>query len=74
MGWCNGFWGFPWFGIVFLIIVLFWILPGRRHWHDWDRRRYRDSAEEILSEKYAKGELTEKEYKEKLDVLRKHSR
>ena len=74
MEWCNGFWGFPWFGIVFLVVLFFWILPGRRNWNRWNKNGYQNSAEDILAEKYAKGELTEKEYKEKLEVLRKHGR
>jgi uncharacterized membrane protein len=71
--------GFPWFGIVFfvifLVILLFWILPGRR-WHQrhhFERDQYHNSAEDIVAEKYAKGEITEKEFEEKLEVLRKYN-
>jgi putative membrane protein len=67
-GW-GGAGGGPWF----LLFPLFWIalfvgafflFRGRRErWHT-------HSAEEVLGERYAKGEITADEYQQRLDVLR----
>ena len=45
-------------------IVLFWFLVGRR----W-RRDPRDSARQILAERYARDELSADEYRRRLDEL-----
>jgi putative membrane protein len=78
MMWNYGFgWGFPFFPFVWilfwlLIVFLFW---GR--WHRWDKHSHwqkEKSAEEILGERFAKGEIDEEEYSKRLTVLRKHAK
>ncbi|MEW1819918.1 SHOCT domain-containing protein [Arthrobacter sp. NPDC080031] len=63
----------------FLLIPLFWILVigffiffGRRMWrrnHYWAATQ---GAESVLRERYARGEIDETEYRQRLDVLRAH--
>jgi uncharacterized membrane protein len=62
---------FPW-SILWILLIVFVIC---RPW-GWRRRRWngyhqRNSPEDILKERLAKGEINEKEYEEKLAVLRK---
>ncbi|OFI37716.1 hypothetical protein BIU82_07550 [Arthrobacter sp. SW1] len=67
----GGFW--PWF----LLIPLFWILVigffvffMRRSWrhnHHWAATQ---GAEGVLRERYARGEIDETEYRQRLEVLR----
>jgi putative membrane protein len=67
----GGFW--PWF----LLIPLFWILVigffvffMRRTWrhnHHWAATQ---GAEGVLRERYARGEIDETEYRQRLEVLR----
>jgi putative membrane protein len=64
---------------VFLLIPLFWILVigffiffGRRMWrrnHYWAATQ---GAESVLRERYARGEIDETEYRQRLEVLRAH--
>ncbi|WP_345048302.1 SHOCT domain-containing protein [Arthrobacter methylotrophus] len=74
--WTRGgfvFWPF------FLLIPLFWILVigffilfGRQMWrrkHDWAATQ---GAESVLRERYARGEIDETEYRQRLEVLRAH--
>ncbi len=73
MGWYyNGFgWSFMWPVFWIVIGLLFWRFGhynhSRRHHDD-----YRDSAKDILSERFAKGEIDEKEYEKRLNILKKH--
>lgn len=66
LGWGGG----PWFLFFPLLwTVLFagaFFLFGRRH----DRGQTR-SAEEVLAERYAKGEISSDEYKRRLSVLQR---
>jgi putative membrane protein len=62
--------GGPWF----LLFPLFWIavvalaiFAFRGGW----RRGHHDPAEAMLGERFAKGEITAEEYRERLSVLRK---
>lgn len=74
-GW--GF-GFPWFGFFWLFLVLFWLIPGwrwrrhghYRHWHGTGEK----SAEDILSERYARGEISHEEFEDRMTVLKKHTK
>ena|SRR5213595_3430650 len=69
--WAGGFWP------LFLLIPLFWILVigfliffGRRAWrrnHYWAATQ---GAEGVLRERYARGEIDETEYRQRLEVLR----
>jgi putative membrane protein len=64
-GSAGGWWFlfFPWIWIV-LIVGAFFLFRGRRgRWHT-------HSAEEVLGERYAKGEISAEEYQQRLDVLR----
>jgi len=65
-GGAGGWWFlfFPWIWIA-LIVGAFFLFRGRRdRWHT-------RSAEEVLGERYAKGEITAEEYHQRLDVLRR---
>lgn len=63
----------------FLLIPLFWFLVigffiffGRRIWrrnHYWAATQ---GAESVLRERYARGEIDETEYRQRLEVLRAH--
>jgi putative membrane protein len=76
--WHYGFfWGFPFFPLFGLI---FWILVVSLIWGRGHRfAKYHDhmvhgnkSAGEILAERFANGEIDEKEYDHRLAVLRKN--
>jgi len=58
-----------WFPLIPLLFFLFWVgvavFFGRRF-----RHTPRRSGEEVLAERYARGEITEDEYRERLEVLR----
>jgi putative membrane protein len=58
-------------GLWFLWIVLFWGLVA---FFFWRRRGFRHdlrvSGEAVLGERYARGEITEDEYRERLRVLK----
>lgn len=78
--WHYGFfWGFPFFplfGLIFWVIVisLFW---GRsRHWdkHHDHHTHANKSAEDVLADRFAHGEIDEKEYEERLEVIKKHAK
>lgn len=80
--------GGPWgFGLLFLLIPLFWIgliilfmSIGRRRWArgGWGPGHYghghwggaAHSAEGTLAERFANGDIDEKEYRARLEVLR----
>jgi putative membrane protein len=58
-------------GLWFLWIVLFWGLVAFFFWRrrGW-RHDPRSSGEAVLGERYARGEITEDEYRERLRVLK----
>ena len=74
----TGPWAGAWAGPWFLLIPLFWILLfilffalARRFW--WGRRfseMQGAGAESVLRERYARGEIDETEYRQRLEVLR----
>jgi putative membrane protein len=74
----GDFWGpwilFPilfWGGIVFLIAwTVTRIFPRSRGYGDRSEAP-RDSAEEILRERFARGEITSEEYEKSLEILRR---
>jgi putative membrane protein len=59
-----------WFPLIPLVFVAFWVtvlvVVGRR-WRHSSRR----SGEAVLAERFARGEITEAEYRERRDVLRR---
>jgi putative membrane protein len=71
--WC-GQGGGPWFllfplfwlAVIFTLVFLF---RGRRwgHWHG-------GSGEAVLGERYARGEITAEEYRQRVEVLRGRTR
>ncbi len=67
-GWGAGPW-FPFFPLAWLLIVvaLIWAF-GRRS--RWSRRA---GAEEVLAERYARGEIDADEYSQRLGVLRRRT-
>jgi putative membrane protein len=65
-GWDGG----PWF----LLFPLFWVavIAGAFFLFRGRRDRWRThSAEEVLGERYARGEITADEYRQRLGVLRR---
>jgi putative membrane protein len=73
--WCGyGLGAGPWF----LVVPLFWLAAivalafvfRRRVWGRW----HGGSGEAVLAERYARGEITEQEYRERISVLRRGSR
>ena len=68
----TGWHGGPWF----LVFPLFWIAVLVGAWFLFRRRDERGrkhSAEEILGERYARGEITAEEYRQRREVLRRRS-
>jgi putative membrane protein len=71
----DGGWGhdspFPFFLIPLLVwaALIFFIFGWRRRWHSPEH-----SAERVLAENYARGEVTEQEYRQRRAVLREVGR
>lgn len=66
--------GFPfpfgWLGGIFLVLLIFWIArwvfwPWGRGWYRYEHR----SAESILKERYAKGEITKEQFQQMMRDL-----
>ncbi len=55
-----------WVGVFFLMGFLF-----RRRRHEWYGHHGIQSGEGVLGERYARGEITEEEYQQRLGVLRR---
>ncbi|MDP5227455.1 MULTISPECIES: SHOCT domain-containing protein [Arthrobacter] len=72
--WAGGF--FPWFLIfplfwfVLFFVCIFFFARRRRHWM---HQAGRMGAEAVLRERYARGEIDETEYRQRLEVLRANS-
>ena len=70
----DGHW--PWFPLVWIgVVILFWtgvFLIARRFW--WRGGGPGGSARAVLAERYARGELTEDEYRRAVEVLREPRR
>ena len=67
-------WGGPWFLFVPLVWFAFFltvVLLFRRRWGGWHRW---SSAEDVLAERYAKGEISADEYHQRLGVLQRKGR
>ncbi len=60
----------PWFPIIPLLFITLWvvvILTLRRRWQHCGAR----SGEQVLAERYARGEIDEDEYRARRSVLRR---
>jgi putative membrane protein len=67
----DGWWIFPIFWLLLwagVIATGIWFFAGRRR--DWRRRSSVDRAGDILAERFARGELNNEEYTERLRQLR----
>lgn len=73
MGWGGG-WGWYWWPMHLLwwalviagvVVLVRWLSGGRR-----DRRGGQDSAVAILRERYARGEINQKEFDERMRFLK----
>ena len=74
-----GWWGFPFeplLWIAFWLIIIVLIFGRWGHHRRWDRYHHESqkdmSAEEVLADRFARGEIDEKEYEKRLTVLKKH--
>lgn len=72
-GWGGGWmwlWGLA--IMVLVVVVIVWLIRagGRNGASSAPRRDHADRAREILAERYARGELTTEEYRERIEVLR----
>jgi putative membrane protein len=70
LAWAGHAWG-PWFLLfplfwIGVVVVLFLAFRG-----GWGHRPESDSAETILGERFARGEISPEEYRERLAVLRR---
>lgn len=72
-GWGPGGWWpiFPILWFLFFGLVIFALFRSRRGWGRWHAGQ---SAEDVLGERYARGEINENEYRERLRVLRERPR
>lgn len=68
-GWGPGPWWpiFPLFWVLFWGVVIFAVFRLRR---GWGRRHHTQPADGVLAERYARGEISVEEYRERLRVLR----
>jgi putative membrane protein len=64
----GGWWFiFPLFWILLWGTVIFFVFRARRGWGRWHSGQ---SGENVLAERYARGEITEQEYRERQSVLK----
>jgi putative membrane protein len=66
-----GWWIFVplfWIAVWLVVVSFFW-----RRRRGWWARQSRVSGEAVLGERYARGEITDAEYRERLSVLRENS-
>ena len=67
---------FGFLGIILLLFIIFWVA----RWGFWPRNgrrrayysEYRDQADEILRERYAKGEITKEQFEQMMQDLKRH--
>ncbi|MEV5708273.1 MULTISPECIES: SHOCT domain-containing protein [Actinoallomurus] len=63
--------GHGWWPVIPLAFGLFWLLVlGGGGYLLWRRAKSPGGAESVLAERYARGEIDEEEYRERLAVLR----
>jgi putative membrane protein len=61
---------FPWFPLVPLLFVGLWFVLFALFFRRW-RPAPRQTGEAVLAERYARGEISESEYRERRAVLRR---
>ncbi|MBN9606674.1 MAG: hypothetical protein J0G30_08695 [Actinomycetales bacterium] len=80
----HGFWflgpifGLLWFGLILALVIVLarrgrrgWGYgPGYAHGGPWASAQAARNAETVLAERYAQGDIDEKEYRARLEVLR----
>jgi uncharacterized membrane protein len=66
--WWFAFFPLLWFSVIVLFWTLFW-RRGRWHHHHYGGHGGA-SVEQVLGERYARGEITEEEYRQRRTVLR----
>lgn len=75
LGW---WWGFPFEPLIWIAvwILIIYLIFGRRHrWERYHGDSKKDmTAEEVLADRFARGEIDEKEYEKRLEVLKKHNK
>lgn len=74
-GYDLGFPFFPLLWLLFWVFVIFMVFGRKRRWD----RHFHDSskemtAEEVLADRFARGEIDEKEYEKRVEVLKKHNK
>jgi putative membrane protein len=71
-------WGFPFFPLLWLlfwVFVIFMIFSRRRRWDKHFQNSQKDmTAEEVLADRFAHGDIDEKEYENRLEVLKRHNK
>ena len=70
----DGDWDHAWWPLwpllwIAVIVTLVWLFRGRR-WHRSDPRSGAERARDILAERFARGEISGEEYRERLEQLR----
>jgi putative membrane protein len=71
----RGGWFFPLIPILWIGLIFAFVFFGRRFW--WRREHEfhgRASGESVLAERYARGEISEEDYRQRLAVLRERPR
>lgn len=72
-----GGWGFPFFPLLWILVWVFiiYFIFGRKRWdrHHHDAQKSM-SAEEVLSDRFAHGDIDEKEYEHRLEVLKRNKK
>jgi putative membrane protein len=62
-------WGWIWFWVIVAIILIL-VLSSRRG--GYRGREYRDTAEDIVRQRYARGEINKEQFEQLLQDLRSH--
>jgi len=76
MSWGGGWWMVIWGTVMMvgLVVIIVWLVRsatmGTRTRHDLPSGDPLESARQILADRYARGELTSEEYRERVDHLR----
>lgn len=73
----GGWWGFPFEPLIWLafwIFVVYFIFGRKHRWERHPDSKKDMTAEEVLADRFARGEIDEKEYEKRLDVLKKHNK